>query len=82
VLVEGKAIQLHPLTCTAFNADFDGDQMAVHLPLTAKAQAEARDLMVTSKNLLAPASGEPIVTPSQDMILGSYYITSIKQGVK
>jgi DNA-directed RNA polymerase subunit beta' len=82
VLVEGKAIQLHPLTCTAFNADFDGDQMAVHLPLTAKAQAEARDLMVTSKNLLAPSSGEPIVTPSQDMILGAYYITSHKEGVK
>ncbi len=76
VLVEGKAIQLHPLTCPAFNADFDGDQMAVHLPITDKAQAEARDLMVTSKNLLAPASGEPIVTPSQDMILGSYYVTA------
>ncbi|MCD5375453.1 DNA-directed RNA polymerase subunit beta' [Candidatus Gracilibacteria bacterium] len=82
VLVEGKAIQLHPLTCTAFNADFDGDQMAVHLPLTAKAQAEARDLMVTSKNLLAPSSGEPIVTPSQDMILGAYYITSQKDTAK
>ena len=82
VLVEGKAIQLHPLTCTAFNADFDGDQMAVHLPLTQKAQDEAANLMVTSKNLLAPASGEPIVTPSQDMILGSYYITSIKQAAK
>ncbi len=82
VLVEGKAIQLHPLTCTAFNADFDGDQMAVHLPLTQKAQDEARDLMVTSKNLLAPSSGEPIVTPSQDMILGAYYITSEKAGVK
>lgn len=77
VLVEGKAIQLHPLTCPAFNADFDGDQMAVHLPITDKAQAEARDLMVTSKNLLAPASGEPIVTPSQDMILGSYYVTAL-----
>lgn len=82
VLVEGKAIQLHPLTCTAFNADFDGDQMAVHLPLTQKAQDEARELMVTSKNLLAPSSGDPIVTPSQDMILGSYYITSDKSGVK
>ena len=82
VLIEWKAIQLHPLTCTAFNADFDGDQMAVHLPLTQKAQDEARDLMVTSKNLLAPASGEPIVTPSQDMILGSYYITSDKPGAK
>jgi DNA-directed RNA polymerase subunit beta' len=77
VLVEGKAIQLHPLTCPAFNADFDGDQMAVHLPITDKAQAEARDLMVSSKNLLAPSSWEPIVTPSQDMILGSYYVTAI-----
>jgi DNA-directed RNA polymerase subunit beta' len=82
VLVEGKAIQLHPLTCTAFNADFDGDQMAVHLPLTAKAQTEARELMVSSKNLLAPSSGEPIVTPSQDMILGAYYITSVKEDVR
>ena len=60
---------MHPLTCTAFNADFDGDQMAVHLPLTKKAQDEAKELMVTSKNLLSPSSGEPIVTPSQDMIL-------------
>ncbi len=76
VLIEGKAIQLHPLTCTAFNADFDGDQMAVHLPITPKAQAEARDLMVTSKNLLAPSSWDPIVTPSQDMILGCYYVTT------
>jgi len=79
VLVEWKAIQLHPLTCPAFNADFDGDQMAVHLPITDKAQFEARDLMVTSKNLLAPSSWEPIVTPSQDMILGSYYVTSIDE---
>jgi DNA-directed RNA polymerase subunit beta' len=77
VLVEWKAIQLHPLTCPAFNADFDGDQMAIHLPITDKAQAEARELMVTSKNLLAPSSWEPIVTPSQDMILGSYYVTTI-----
>jgi len=69
VLIEGKAIQLHPLTCTGYNADFDGDQMSVHLPLTEKAQAEARDLMVTSKNLLNPSNGEPIVSPSQDMIL-------------
>jgi len=76
VLIEGKAIQLHPLTCTAFNADFDGDQMAVHLPITPKAQAEARDLMVTSKNLLAPSSWDPIVTPSQDMILWAYYVTT------
>ena len=79
VLVEGKAIQLHPLTCTAFNADFDGDQMAIHLPITDKAQAEARDLMVTSKNLLAPSSWEPIVTPSQDMILGCYYVTAVDE---
>ncbi len=77
VLIEWKAIQLHPLTCTAFNADFDWDQMAIHLPLTKKAQDEARELMVTSKNLLSSASWEPIVTPSQDMILWCYYITSI-----
>ncbi len=80
VLVEGKAIQLHPLTCWAFNADFDGDQMAIHLPITPKAQAEAKELMVTSKNLLAPSSWEPIVSPSQDMILGAYYVTSVKKG--
>ena len=79
VLIEWKAIQLHPLTCTAFNADFDGDQMAVHLPITPKAQAEARELMVTSKNLLAPSSWEPIVSPSQDMILWAYYVTSIRK---
>ena len=82
VLIEGKAIQLHPLTCTAFNADFDGDQMAVHLPITPKAQAEARDLMVTSKNLLAPSSWEPIVSPSQDMILWTYYVTSVREWAK
>jgi len=76
VLIEGKAIQLHPLTCTAFNADFDWDQMAIHLPITEKAQREAKELMVTSKNLLAPSSWEPIVTPSQDMILGCYYVTA------
>ena len=77
VLIDGKAIQLHPLTCTAFNADFDWDQMAIHLPITEKAQEEAKDLMVSSKNLLAPSSWEPIVAPSQDMILGCYYVTSI-----
>lgn len=77
VLIDGKAIQLHPLTCTAFNADFDWDQMAVHLPITAAAQKEARELMVTSKNILSPASGEPIVAPSQDMILGCYYLTQV-----
>ncbi|MDD2907498.1 MAG: DNA-directed RNA polymerase subunit beta' [Candidatus Gracilibacteria bacterium] len=79
VLIEGKAIQLHPLTCPAFNADFDGDQMAIHLPITEKAQQEARDLMVTSKNLLAPSSGEPIISASQDMILGSYYVTAMAE---
>lgn len=78
VLIDWKAIRLHPLTCTAFNADFDWDQMAVHLPITEAAQKEARDLMTTSKNLLSPASWEPIVAPSQDMILGCYYLTQIK----
>ncbi len=75
VLVEGKAIQLHPLVCTAFNADFDGDQMAVHLPLSAEAQAEARVLMLSANNVLSPANGRPLVTPSQDMIIGGYYLT-------
>jgi len=74
-LVEGKAIQIHPLVCAAFNADFDGDQMAVHLPLSAEAQAEARILMLASNNILSPAHGRPIATPSQDMVLGSYYLT-------
>ena len=74
-LVEGKAIRLHPLVCTAFNADFDGDQMAVHVPLSDEAQAEARLLMLASKNILAPKDGNPIVTPSQDMVLGNYYLT-------
>ncbi len=75
VLVEGKAIKLHPLVCTAFNADFDGDQMAVHLPLSVEAQAEARFLMLSTNNILAPKDGSPITTPSQDMILGAYYLT-------
>jgi DNA-directed RNA polymerase subunit beta' len=79
VLIDGKSIQLHPLTCAAFNADFDGDQMAVHLPITEAAQKEAKELMVTSKNILSPASGEPIVSPSQDMVLGCYYLTRIKK---
>ena len=74
-LVEGKAIRLHPLVCTAFNADFDGDQMAVHVPLSEEAQAEARLLMLASKNILAPKDGKPIVTPGQDMVLGNYYLT-------
>ena len=75
VLVEGKAIQIHPLVCHAFNADFDGDQMAVHLPLSAEAQAEARILMLSANNVLSPAHGKPLATPSQDMILGGYYLT-------
>ncbi|MBT3248478.1 MAG: DNA-directed RNA polymerase subunit beta' [Actinobacteria bacterium] len=75
VLVEGKAIQIHPLVCTAFNADFDGDQMAVHLPLSAEAQAEARVLMLSANNVLSPAHGRPLVTPTQDMIIGGYYLT-------
>ena len=75
VLVEGKAIQVHPLVCHAFNADFDGDQMAVHLPLSAEAQAEARVLMLSSNNILSPAHGQPLATPTQDMILGTYYLT-------
>ncbi len=77
-LVEGRAIQLHPLACTAFNADFDGDQMAVHVPLSIEAQTEARMLMLATNNLLAPANGKPIVSPSQDMVLGMYYLTTMK----
>ena len=82
VLVEGKAIQIHPLVCTAFNADFDGDQMAVHLPLSAEAQAEARILMLSANNILSPATGRPIVTPTQDMVFGAYYLTLIKDGLR
>jgi DNA-directed RNA polymerase subunit beta' len=79
-LVEGKAIQIHPLVCTAFNADFDGDQMAVHLPLSAEAQAEARILMLSSNNILSPANGRPITSPTQDMVLGLYYLTMERIG--
>lgn len=75
ILVEGRAIKLHPLVCTAYNADFDGDQMAVHVPLSAEAQAEARLLMLASGNILNPKDGKPVVTPSQDMVLGSFYLT-------
>jgi DNA-directed RNA polymerase subunit beta' len=82
VLVEGKAIQIHPLVCEAFNADFDGDQMAVHLPLSAEAQAEARILMLSANNVLSPASGRPIVTPSQDMVIGVYYLSEIVEDAK
>ena len=77
-LVEGRAIQLHPLVCTAFNADFDGDQMAVHVPLSIEAQTEARMLMLATNNILAPANGKPIITPTQDMVLGIYYLTILK----
>ncbi|MBT4555272.1 MAG: DNA-directed RNA polymerase subunit beta' [Candidatus Marinimicrobia bacterium] len=82
VLVEGKAIQLHPLVCSAFNADFDGDQMAVHLPLSLEAQMEARMLMLASHNILHPANGQPIAVPSQDMVLGCYYLSLPKEGDK
>ncbi len=81
-LIDGYAIQLHPLVCAAFNADFDGDQMAVHVPLSEKAVQEARELMLSTRNLLKPASGEPIVGPSKDMVLGTYYLTVAKPGVK
>ena len=82
VLVEGKAIQLHPLVCTAFNADFDGDQMAVHVPLSLEAQLEPRALMMSSNNILSPANGDPIIVPSQDVVLGLYYLTREKVGAK
>ncbi len=82
VLVEGRAIKLHPLCCTAFNADFDGDQMAVHLPLSDEAQEEARNLMLAAKNLLKPSDGKPVTVPTQDMVLGSYYLTIDKAGEK
>lgn len=82
VLIEGKAIQIHPMVCPAFNADFDGDQMAVHVPLTSSAQQEAREIMSSAKNLLKPASGDPIMAAAQDMVLGCFYLTQIKPGTK
>ena len=82
VLIEGKAIQLHPLVCTAFNADFDGDQMAVHVPLSLEAQLEARVLMMSTNNILSPANGKPIIVPSQDIVLGLYYMTMEREGEK
>ncbi|MEK7631542.1 MAG: DNA-directed RNA polymerase subunit beta', partial [Patescibacteria group bacterium] len=82
VLIEGKAIQIHPMVCTAFNADFDGDQMAVHVPLTEAAKKEAAELMLSSKNLLKPATGTPVVTPSQDIVLGCFYLTMLKPNEK
>ncbi|MBI4128496.1 MAG: DNA-directed RNA polymerase subunit beta', partial [Parcubacteria group bacterium] len=81
-LIEGLAIQIHPLVCKAFNADFDGDQMAVHLPLSAEAQEEARQLMLSNRNLLKPATGDPIAVPTQDMVLGIYWMTKIREGLK
>ena len=80
VLIEGKAINLHPLVCSAFNADFDGDQMAVHVPLSLEAQLEARVLMMSTNNVLSPANGKPIIVPSQDMVLGLYYISLMREG--
>ncbi|HEY8419157.1 MAG TPA: DNA-directed RNA polymerase subunit beta' [Clostridia bacterium] len=82
VLVEGRAIKLHPLVCTAFNADFDGDQMAVHVPLSLEAQAEARFLMLSSNNILKLSDGKPVMTPTQDMVIGCYYLTIVKEGAK
>jgi len=82
ILVEGKALQIHPLVCTAYNADFDGDQMAVHVPLSAEAQAEARILMLSSNNILNPKDGRPVATPTQDMVLGSYYLSVVREGAK
>ncbi|MDQ4143159.1 MAG: DNA-directed RNA polymerase subunit beta', partial [Actinomycetota bacterium] len=82
ILVEGKAIQIHPLVCVAFNADFDGDQMAVHVPLSAEAQAEARILMLSAHNILSPAHGDPIVAPTHDIVLGAFYLTAERDGVK
>ncbi len=81
VLIEGDAIQIHPMVCPAFNADFDGDQMAVHLPLTDEAQTEAKEIMLSSRNLLKPATGEPIVNPTQDIVLGCYFATTIRDGL-
>lgn len=82
VLVEGRTLKLHPLVCTAYNADFDGDQMAIHVPLSAEAQAEARFLMLSANNLLKPQDGKPVAVPTQDMVLGSYYLTILKEGAK
>ena len=82
ILIEGKAIQLHPLVCSAFNADFDGDQMAVHVPLSLEAQLEARVLMMSTNNVLSPANGAPIIVPSQDMVLGLYYVTMERKGMQ
>ena len=79
ILIEGKAIHVHPMVCSAFNADFDGDQMAVHVPLTEEAKWEAAEIMLSSKNLLKPATGEPVSTPAQDIVLGCYYMTNLEE---
>ena len=78
ILVRGSAIQIHPLVCTAFNADFDGDQMAVHVPLSRVAQEEAREIMMSTRNILSPSDGAPIISPTKDMVLGCYYLTETK----
>ena len=82
VLVEGRALKLQPLVCTAYNADFDGDQMAVHIPLSVEAQAESRFLMLSANNLLKPQDGKPVVSPTQDMVMGAYYLTIVRDGEK
>jgi DNA-directed RNA polymerase subunit beta' len=82
VLVEGSAIQIHPLVCLAFNADFDGDQMAVHVPLSREAVAEARQVMMATRNLLSPSSGDPMVAPRLDIVLGCYYMTAVRKGAR
>ena len=82
VLIEGKAIQLHPLVCQAYNADFDGDQMAVHVPLSIEAQVESRVLMMSTNNILSPAHGKPIIVPTQDIVLGLYYLTRVRAFAK
>src|SRR5690606_19366707 len=82
VLVEGKAIRIHPLVCAAFNADFDGDQMAVHVPLSFEAQLEARVLMLAANNILLPSNGRPVASPSQDMVIGAYYLTKAPLAVQ
>ncbi len=81
ILVDGKAIKIHPLVCAAFNADFDGDQMAVHIPLSAKAQEESKNLNLSTRNILSPANGRPITVPSQDMVLGLHYMTKVRYNV-
>ena len=80
-MIEGNAIRIHPLVCTAFNADFDGDQMAVHVPLSMEAVMEARILMLSANNIFSPASGQPIMTPTQDIVLGIYYLTKLREKV-